>query len=74
MIHSDKFLFKSAGGKQRNEEKRVFLRIVNFDFATLLLGIGRFGPQIRILREISVPEPESETCTAETSREIMKTV
>ncbi len=37
-----------------------FLRVVNLDFVALLLGIRHFGPQVRILREISVLEPDSE--------------
>ena len=31
-----------------------------FEFSTLLLGIGRFGPEIRILHEKSDLEPGSE--------------
>ena len=59
-IHPAKFRSKSAVRSPRNDEKRICLRIVNFDFATLLLGIGRFGPQIGILCENSVLEPDSE--------------
>ena len=48
----------TVSDKWRNEVlKQVFFKSVH---GVILLGIGGFGPLIRILREKSVPEPDSE--------------